>query len=56
MKQYQYCIEVKRESRDDDYILHETFTKQMSEDEIIQFLNDNEHPYLPHYEKLTFIK
>lgn len=52
--EYTYYIHVQRESRDDDYALHTTFDQEMTEDDIIEFLKDNDLPYLPDYERLTY--
>lgn len=53
---YNYYIHIQRESRDDDYTLHEVFDKEMSETDIINFLHFNDYPYEPDYNRLTFHK
>lgn len=54
--EYKYYIHVQREFRDDDYTIHQSFTQEMTEGEIVDWLHDYDHPYDPDYNKLTFYK
>lgn len=53
-KEFKYYIHVQRESRDDDYTMHETFEQEMSRDDIINFLSENEYPFDENHNRLTY--
>lgn len=48
-----YAIEVKRDCRDDDYVVHHEFDHEPSREEIVNFLTTN-HAYNDKYHDFDF--